>query len=137
MAAPTQEQGALIQGINVTPLVDVVLVLLIVLMLAASYTVSRALPMQLPRASTGEPAAQSPLAISVDVSGASYVDGAPASLPVLRQKVKQFHAQGGKSALIAADGGTQHRAVVSVIDVLRGEGVGQVAISVAPEDLRP
>jgi biopolymer transport protein ExbD len=137
MAAPSQDQGALIQGINVTPLVDVVLVLLIVLMLAASYTVSRALPMQLPHASTGVAAAQSPLAISVDVSGASYVDGAPASLPVLRQKVKQFHAQGGKSALIAADGGTQHRAVVGVIDVLRGEGVGQVAISVAPEDLRP
>lgn len=137
MSASTQQQGELIQGINVTPLVDVVLVLLIVLMLAASYTVSRALPMQLPRASTGEATAQAPLAISVDITGASYVDGTPASLPALRQRVRQFHAQGGKHALIAADGGTQHRAVVSVIDVLRGEGVGQVAISVAPEDLRP
>jgi len=137
MAAPAQRQGELIQGINVTPLVDVVLVLLIVLMLAASYTVSRALPMQLPSASTGEATAQAPLAISVDASGASYVNGTPASRPALREKVRQFHAQGGTSALIAADGATPHRAVVGVIDVLRGEGVGQVAISVAPEELRP
>ena len=84
MAAPTQDQGGLIQGINVTPLVDVVLVLLIVLRLAASYTVSRARPMQLPRASTGEAAAQAGLATRVDVSGASYVDGTPATLPSLR-----------------------------------------------------
>ena len=50
MAHPVQRPGELIQGINVTPLVDVVLVLLIVLMLSVSYSVSRSLPMQLMRA---------------------------------------------------------------------------------------
>ena len=47
MGAPAQRQGDLIQGINITPMVDVVLVLLVVLMVTASYTVSKALPMEL------------------------------------------------------------------------------------------
>ena len=45
---------AMITGINVTPLVDVVLVLLIILMVTASYIVTKAIPMELPNASTGE-----------------------------------------------------------------------------------
>src|SRR6188768_3016527 len=120
MAHPIQRQGELIQGINVTPLVDVVLVLLIVLMLSASYSVSRSLPMQLPKAASGEASKSTPLAISVDRAGALYLDGKAISKPELRGRVRQ-HAASDTSALIAADGAAEHRAVVGVIDLLRGE----------------
>jgi biopolymer transport protein ExbD len=137
MAAPSQRFGEPIHGINVTPLVDVVLVLLIILMVTSSYAVSQALPMQLPKASTGEAAPPKPLAISLDAAGSLYVDGKPASRAELRQQARARRSAPGASAVIAADGAAQHRAVVGVIDALRSEGISQLAINVAPEDLLP
>lgn len=137
MAAPTQRPGELIQGINVTPLVDVVLVLLIVLMVTAVHAVSRALPMELPKASTGETKATAPLAISIDATGALYLDGKALSSEELRTRVRQRSGAREASALIAADGGAAHRMVVAVIDLLRGEGITRFGINVAPEDLKP
>jgi biopolymer transport protein ExbD len=137
MAAPMQRPGELIQGINVTPLVDVVLVLLIILMVTAVHTVSRALPMELPKASTGETNKAAPLAISIDASGALYLDGKALSREELRTQVRKKSREREASALIAADGGAAHRMVVAVIDLLRGEGITRFAINVAPEDLKP
>ena len=137
MAAPVQRPGELIQGINVTPMVDVVLVLLIVLMVTASYTVSQAVPMELPQASTGESSEKSPLAISVDATGALYLDGKAVSKENLRKFVHAQSAREQTSALIAADGSAEHRSVVGVIDLLRSEGVTKFAINVAPEDRSP
>jgi biopolymer transport protein ExbD len=137
MAGPTERPGEMIQGINVTPLVDIVLVLLIALMVAATHAVSHALPMELPRANTGEASQTGPLTISVAADGRPYLDGKPASRDELRARARQASAREGGSALIAADGRAQHRAVVSVIDLLRSEGVGRFAINVAPEDTQP
>jgi biopolymer transport protein ExbD len=137
MAASSSKPGEMIVGINVTPMVDIVLVLLIILMVTASYTVTKAVPLELPRATTGESAAQSPLAISVDRQGTLFLDGDGVSAEVLRQRVRTKKREGAVSVLIAADGGAAHRNVVRVIDLLRSEGVTQFAINVAPEDLAP
>jgi biopolymer transport protein ExbD len=136
MAAPAQRSGELIHGINVTPLVDVVLVLLIILMVTASYTVSKALPLELPRASSGENAENVPLAISVDASGTLHLAGKALSKDELRQHLRG-EARPERSAIIAADGAVPHRVVVGLIDLLRVEGITQFAINVAPEELAP
>ncbi len=136
MAGSQARQGEMISGINVTPLVDVVLVLLIVLMVTASYTVSKALPMNLPKASSGE-SQNHPLAISLDEKGVLFLDGTQVSRDELQVKVRERKASGEVSALIAADGLAQHRSVVQVIDLLRIEGVTRFAINVAPEDVAP
>jgi biopolymer transport protein ExbD len=138
MASSTSRHGELIHGINVTPLVDVVLVLLIVLMLTASYTVSRALPVQLPTASTGEASASTTLAISVSAAGHLYLDGAAVSKQALGAELRKRAKSGQRyTAVIAADGGAQHRSVVGVLDELRRAGVTQFAINVAPEERAP
>ena len=136
MAAPSSKPGEMIVGINVTPMVDIVLVLLIVLMVTASYTVSRAVPLELPKAVTAESSAQS-LAISVDKVGALSFEGESVTLDGLRTRVRSLKKQGAISVLIAADGRAAHRFVVRVIDLLRSEGITQFAINVAPEDIAP
>lgn len=136
-ASSASRPGEMIVGINVTPMVDVVLVLLIILMVTASYTVSKAVPLELPRASSGEQAKKSPLAISVDEKGELYLEGEPILAEALREKVRVEKTRAQVSALIAADGSAAHRHVVRVIDLLRTEGVTQFAINVAPEDLAP
>lgn len=135
MASSAGRPGEMIQGINVTPLVDVVLVLLVVLMVSASYTVSRAVPLELPQAATGE-TKSSPLSISIDEQGRLFLDARSTTLDELRRHLASS-TQLPPSALIAADGHSEYKSVVQVIDVLRQHGVHQFAMNVSPEDLQP
>lgn len=137
MAQSSQSEDDMITGINVTPLVDVVLVLLIILMVTASYIVSKAIPMELPNAATGE-ASDAPLAISIDKDARLYLDGDAISEPDLeRAASKASEKNPNARAMIAADGAAQHRNVVRVIDLLRRSGVGKFAINVNPHDVKP
>jgi biopolymer transport protein ExbD len=124
-----------IVSINVTPLVDVVLVLLIVLMVAATSLAARSLSVDLPRAQTGE-ITDAPLAISLDKRERLFVDGTPVGLEGLGERTRAARAKNSElRAVIAADGAARHQAVVSVLDVLRKEGVFRFALNVDPDEL--
>jgi biopolymer transport protein ExbD len=128
--------STLISGINVTPLVDVVLVLLVILMVTAGYIVSQAIPVDLPAGATGQ-ATPSALSISIDAKGRRYLDGAPVSEERLREKLRQARQRNRDlRAIIAADGAVPHRDVVRVVDLLRQEGLYQFAFNIRPEDLK-
>ena len=104
MALPSSQSEDMISGINVTPLVDVVLVLLVVLMVTATYIASRAIPVDLPSGKTGE-VAQAPLAISVDKQGGLFLDGAPINESDLHTRLRAARARSKDlRAVIAADG---------------------------------
>lgn len=123
----------LISGINITPLVDVVLVLLVVLMVTASYLASHAIPVDLPKAASGE-AIDSVLGVSVTRDGAIFLDGQPSDERTFRARVRAAHGANEQvRAVIAADGGAAHRDVVRVIDLLRQERVTRFALNVDPE----
>jgi biopolymer transport protein ExbD len=124
-----------ITGINVTPLVDVVLVLLVVLMVAATYIASRAIPVELPKGATGE-ANAAPLTVSIDSQDNLYLDGTAISKPKLREQIRARRKdQADLKAVLAADGAVAHRNVVEVIDLLRQENVIHFAINVDPSDI--
>jgi biopolymer transport protein ExbD len=124
-----------ITGINVTPLVDVVLVLLVVLMVTATYWASRAIPVDLPAGKTGE-ASAAPLTVSLTKAGSLYVDGVPCSEEQLRAKLKEARrTEPELRAVIAADGAVPHRRVIGIIDLLRQERVDRFAINVDADEL--
>ena len=130
------DNQGLICGINVTPLVDVVLVLLVILMVTAGYLVSRAIPVDLPAAATGQTTA-STLAISIDAHGRRYLDGAPVAEAQLRAELRRARlADPDVRAVIAADGAVAHREVIGLVDLLRQEGLYQFAFNIRPEDLK-
>jgi biopolymer transport protein ExbD len=134
-AANNQEGDGPIVGINVTPLVDVVLVLLIILMVTAGYIVSKSIPVDLPQGATGETTTTT-LPISIDAAGKVYLDAEPIERETMRQRIRAARAADPETrAVIAADGGTHHREVVGVIDLLRQEGVTRFAINVDPVEL--
>ena len=135
--AATASQGAdeEIVGINVTPLVDVVLVLLVVLMVTAGYIASKAIPVDLPKAATGETVPQT-LALSIDQDGGLYLDGQKLPAETIQAKVGAAKkAKPELRAVIAADGRARHHHVVRVIDLLRKEHVTEFALDVRPEDV--
>lgn len=129
------EDDDLITDINVTPLVDVVLVLLIILMVTATAIVSKTIPMELPKAATGEQT-PSTLAVSIDHNGQVYLDTIPVTTEELRARVRAAkETEEDLRAVIAADGRIEHAKVVQIIDILRQERVTKFAINVRPEEI--
>jgi biopolymer transport protein ExbD len=125
----------IITGINVTPLVDITLVLLVILMVTASYVASKAIPLDLPKGATAE-ATPVTLSVSIDKDGHTYLDAAPIDEAALRARIRAARASDPETrAVIAADGRTSHAHVVHVMDLLRREEVTKFAINVEPEDL--
>ena len=126
--AGAKNDGGLVTDINVTPLVDVVLVLLVLMMVTATALASRTIPVQLPTAASGaDPNAKQPLVIAVDEAGAIFLDKRRVDEAELRAVARDKHPE---SAILAADGRARHDKVVRVLDLLRSERVMKVAIVV-------
>jgi len=128
------EDGDIISDINVTPLVDVVLVLLIIFMVTATSIVRQSIEVDLPRAASAGEATGSILALVLTREGAIYLDGVRADGPELAARVREaVRRDRDTRAIISADRMALHGAVVSVIDTLKGAGVSRFAIHVERE----
>ncbi len=125
----------LISDINVTPLVDVVLVLLIIFMVTATYIVRASIEVDLPRAAHGGESTGTILSVIVTKDGQLYLDGVKRTEDELVAKVKEAVAKDGDAAraIISADKGALHGSVVHAIDLVRGAGVTKFAIHVEKE----
>ena len=125
--------SAPITGINVTPLVDITLVLLIIFMVTAKLVMSRALPMDLPKAATGGEVQQI-FSLSLRADGTTQVDGAPADTDelVLRRAREALARNAELRAVVQADGSVPHSRVMHELDVLRQAGLSRIAFGVLP-----
>ena len=124
-------RGRMITDINVTPLVDIMLVLLIIFMVTTTYIVRDAIDVKLPEAATGVPRKVALIAVIVDKRGALALNGQPATEDDIRAYIRQERRKGtSMEAVVAADKDTSHGQVVRVIDLLRSEGVVKFAINV-------
>lgn len=127
MAGSTHNKGGIIEGINVTPLVDIVLVLLIIFIVTAKFVVAPAVPLDLPTASQSEEV-QTILAVTITADGSLLIDGQPASSQDLNTQASAALARDENlRAVIQADGNARHKQVVAVLDTLKASGVERVA----------
>src|SRR5690349_25075335 len=78
----------MIAGINVTPLVDITLVLLIIFMVTATYVVRETIEVELPRAASGGESVGTTLALVLDKGGQLWLDGQPATPESARAAVR-------------------------------------------------
>ncbi len=133
MAGQQSNDDDMITGINVTPLVDVVLVLLIIFMVTATFMVSPSIKVDLPKAATGETTQTSSLALVIAKDGTVYLNGKPADDDGIRKFIADEQAAEKKvQAIIAADKDVAHGAVIRIIDLVKQAGVTKFAINVEP-----
>ena len=134
MAGGIQEDDAdEITGINVTPLVDVMLVLLIIFMVTANYINQRSIAVKLPKAETGAASTEAKnISFTISASGVVYVDGIETAWDDVAPKIKQSVAQNGSTlqAIITADEKSSHGDVVKLIDIVRKNGITDFALNV-------
>jgi biopolymer transport protein ExbD len=136
MAALSPEDDELQANINVTPLVDITLVLLIIFMVTATFIKDPVIPVELPRAANAEEARVKTYALVLDKKGRLYLDGKMTDELTLRQKLLAAYRRNKDiQAIVAADGAVAHKRVVRVIDIVRSTGITKFAINVRQEDL--
>jgi biopolymer transport protein ExbD len=135
-ASSGSDPDDMIAAINVTPLVDIMLVLLVVFMVTARLmTQDKSVPMDLPHAASAT-AEQTVWTIAVQKDGETRVNGQLVQGPgALRDRAKAALARTPElRAVIAASRHTEHGAVVTVLDELRQGGLTRVAFGAGPED---
>lgn len=133
MAASEENTEGLITGINVTPMVDVVLVLLIIFMATAPLIAKRALTVNVPRAATGERASAS-LQVTLTADQKIMLESSSFDLAGLFHELKKRQALEPELRLtVAAEEGLSYGAVVELLDTIRSSGVKRVALEVRPK----
>jgi biopolymer transport protein ExbD len=134
VAAKTEDAEDVISAINVTPFVDIVLVLLIILMVTSVQIIKSALRVELPSAASAGESIESTLNIVITKEGDMFLDGNPASEDDLVQTIaREKKANETVQAVIAADKGVVYGKVVHVIDVVKKNGVKSFALNIERE----
>jgi biopolymer transport protein TolR len=130
-AAFEQDDDDEITGINVTPLVDIVLVLLIIFMVTANFIVRETMEVDLPRAANAGATVQGLINVVLDRQGTLYVDGIPTDEAGLRARVAAGVKQDPDTrAIISADQSLPYGRVMHLIDLVKGEGVAKFALNI-------
>jgi biopolymer transport protein ExbD len=135
MAGNATRADEAIVGINVTPLVDITLVLLIIFMVTAKMIAGQGIPLDLPKAATAG-AAQSVLNLSIDAKGNVLANGAPVrDRSELGQRARELLREDpGLRALISAATDAHHGSVLGVMDGLREAGLTKIAFAADKAD---
>jgi biopolymer transport protein TolR len=135
MAGAAQDNGSPIVGINVTPLVDIVLVLLIIFIVTAKILVTPAVPLDLPKASKSEEL-QVIFSVVMPARGGMLVNGSPVSDDgaLIARAQESLASDPDLRAVINADGAVPHRDVIHALDLLKRAGIARVAFGALPEE---
>jgi biopolymer transport protein ExbD len=126
---PSKMEG--INDINITPFVDVVLVLLVIFMVTAPMMMKDIIGLNLPKTSSSESQSLSTLAIAVTKSGQYILNGELLTDDVLRERAQKAREQNPQvQAVISADVDARHGDVMKVIDIVKTIGIDNFAIQV-------
>lgn len=133
-AGSSRSSSGAITGINVTPLVDITLVLLIIFMVTAKLVVRRdAMTLDLPKAASGTEV-QEIFSVAILSDGSFRLDGQVIDEPSLRTRAETaLKANKELRAVIQAEGAVPHRTVMHVLDLLRLAGIAKVGFGVVKE----
>jgi len=135
MARRQSSGNTTLSEINVTPFVDVVLVLLIIFMITAPMLV-RSFDVNLPSASIRREQSEERTIVVIDAKGRTYIDDKPVNIEILEDQLKmRVEVEGLHLAYLKADETLQYKQIIRVIDLMKRAGVDLVGLAyVYPEE---
>ena len=120
-----------IADINVVPLVDIILVVLIIFMVTAPMIMKPSINVNLPKAASGDETIPSSLSISIAAGGALTLNGQATQEGNIQTKAQEEASRNPDiQAVISADKDVPHGTVVRIIDIVKTAGVKKFAISI-------
>jgi biopolymer transport protein ExbD len=121
--------------IEIIPMIDTIFFLLVFFMISTlSMAQYRGMPVNLPKAASGQQAPAESAAITIDSQGRLFLDKEPAEKTTLGDLLRQQRAQNADLlVVINADDGVEHGRVVEVMDIVRTASIARMAIAVKPK----
>ena len=133
----SRHAGAMLSEINVVPLVDVVLVLLLVFMVTAPM-MSRGIDVTLPVADQPQTDPEDRITVSVNAQGRVYIGDQPVAMPLLVEQLKgRLQGLATRVVYLRADEGLRYGKVIEVVDAIKQAGADQIGfVYVLPSEKR-
>ncbi len=127
----SSDDNSMISGINVTPMVDIVLVLLVIFMITAPVIYQSAIKVQLPKAASGGNSKKSSFQFTITKSGEIFWNGKMKNWAQLESELTNIpDSQKLESVSISADEKSYHGQVIHLMDVLQKAGLKRFALNV-------
>jgi len=124
--------GPALSDINVTPLVDVILVLLIIFMVTAPM-MTRGIDVRLPKTESGSDATEERLVVSIDSDSTIYLNDKPVNLHLLTDRLKsEMQRSGNDFVFLRADQEVPYGRVMLVMDQIKKAGADRVGMVTQP-----
>jgi biopolymer transport protein ExbD len=118
-------------SINITPFVDVVLVLLVIFMVTTDFMKPTAIEVELPRAAQGGDLVATTLNLMVRADGTLALDGEPVDMPQLDARLRAaVAAKERPQVVIAADKSVDYGRVITLIDLVKTHGIDDFALQI-------
>ena len=128
------EQESSAANVNLTPLIDVVFILLIFFLVTASFTKESGIDVNRPTAQTAVRQERGNLVIGVSKNGDIWIDNQKVDIRTIRAHIEHLHAQNPEgTVIILADKDARTGATIDVLDQVRLAGVTNVAIAASQE----
>ncbi|MCA9538009.1 MAG: biopolymer transporter ExbD [Myxococcales bacterium] len=120
--------------INVTPMLDVVFIMLIFFIVTASFVKETGIDVNRPSASTAEVKERGNILIAITSEGEIWIDRRPVDVHALRANIERLHAENPQgSVVIQADKESTNGLLVQVMDAARLAGVPNVSLAATQE----
>jgi biopolymer transport protein ExbD len=120
--------------IDMTPMIDMVFILLIFFMVTASFVKDMKLELERPKASSAVTASSKAIRLFIDRSGDTYLDGEPIRLWLIQSKLRDLlNNASSKVVLVVTDEGVPAGRLVEVVDQARLAGAESVGIATKKE----
>ena len=129
-----REKNDAIQDINISPLIDMVFILLIFFMVSTTFVKDMKLDLNRPAAASSSTASTKAIRIYIDNLGEIYLDGEPVRLWVIQSRIRDLmDASTSKSILVVTDDGVPAGRLVEVVDQARLAGASDVGVATVEE----
>ncbi len=130
MAAKNSSSDDVISEINIVPLVDIILVVLIIFMVTAPALMKPAVEVDLPSAASGDPSEPTLLQVLVTLDGRVFVNNSEVDEVQAKEMCAlEFQKNSEVQAIISADQGVNYGLVVKVLDWIKSSGVKNFAVT--------
>lgn len=124
---PTAEEGT--KDIDISPLIDVVFILLIFFMVSTTFVKDAALDIERPGAQSASPAPAQTLRVAIDQQGQVYVDNVPVRPWMIQSRVREvLKTSGNDTVLVVTDRRVASEKLIDVVDQCRLAGAGNVGV---------
>lgn len=125
-------------SLDMTPLIDVVFLLLLFFMISTTFIKDSEIKINLPQvSSTASTAIQASIEVIVTAKERIFIDGKPTNLKTLQTSIRAHSKEGTKKALlIRADGNVKHKLIVGIMDAGKNAGITKISVATALERKR-